>query len=172
MWLLFIFIIYFLVFFSIQTSLLDLIAIAGVTPDLALILTLYGTVILKNERSIAVGCFIGFIQDCFSAGILGVNTLSKGLISFIFSGLRKNIIVEGFIPIAIFSFVSSLFDGLVFYFSSLLLFKAGASLTFLYSKLIVYSLYNAAIAPIIFYLLNSNKNWLIKKFPGFEGAVQ
>ena len=57
---------------------------------------------------------VGFIQDCLSGGLLGVNTLSKGLVGIFFSALKDKIIVEGFWRL-VFLFSALLIDGMIYF---------------------------------------------------------
>ena len=165
-----IFFIYLVLIFSLQTTLLDLFSIGGITPDLALILTVYCATLLRGNGGIAMGFGLGFVQDCLSGGVLGINTLSKSLIGFTFSTLKSKLVVEGFVPVAAFLFVSSIFDGLVFYIASLILFKSGTPLAVLFPNLLVFAIYNALIGPILFYFMDKNKNWMIRRFSNLENS--
>ena len=102
--------------------------------------------------------------------MLGINTLSKSLIGFTFSTLKGKLVVEGFVPVAVFLFVSSIFDGLVFYIASIILFKSGTSLAILFPNLLVFAIYNALIGPVLFYFMDKNKNWLIRRFSNLENS--
>ena len=117
-----------------------------------------------------MGFGLGFIQDCLSGGILGINTFSKSLIGFTFSTLKSKLVVEGFVPIAAFLFVSSLVDGMVYYVASLILFKSEMPWGTLLSNLLVFATYNALIGPVLFYFMNKNKNWLIRRFSKMENS--
>ena len=165
-----IFSIFLILIFSLQTTLLDLFSIGGIAPDLALILTVYCSTILKENGGIAMGFGLGFAQDCLSGDLLGINTLSKSLIGFTFSTLKSKLEVEGFVPIAAFLFVSSIFDGLVFYFASMILFKSQTPLSVLFPNLIIFAIYNAVIGPVLFYFMDKNKNWLIRRFSNLENS--
>ncbi len=165
-----IFFIYLVLIFSLQTTLLDLFSIGGITPDLALILTVYCATLLRKNGGIAMGFGLGFVQDCLSGGVLGINTLSKSLIGFTFSTLKGKLVVEGFVPVAVFLFVSSIFDGLVFYIASIILFKSGTSLAILFPNLLVFAIYNALIGPVLFYFMDKNKNWFIRRFSNLENS--
>ena len=87
----------FIFLFSLQTSLMSYFSVGGVTLDLALILAVYCGVLLKGDRGIWVGFAIGLAQDCLSGSLLGVNTLSKGVIGFTFSTLKDKLMVIGFV---------------------------------------------------------------------------
>ncbi len=169
--LIFIFIVLFVFLFSIQTSLLSYFSIAGVTLDLALILTVYCGVLLKGNKGIWIGFAIGLTQDCLSGGLLGVNTLSKSVIGFTFSNLKDKLMVEGFIPISIILLGASFFDGMVFYLSMITLQKAQIPFTFLFNTLPVYAMYNSLVGPVLFFFINWTKKRVLKMFPILEGTA-
>ena len=138
---------------SFQTTLLDLFSVYGVRPDLALILTVYCAIILEEHPGIAVAFTIGFLQDCLSGGLLGVNTLSKSLIGFAFANLKTKLVLEGPVPVGTFLAIASIFDGLIYYLTSLVLFQQ-APLDQFFPTLLIFALYNALVGVIGFYFLN------------------
>ena len=152
------------VLFSAQTTFLEHFSIAGVTPDLALIFVVYCGIHFKGSRGIAMGFTVGLVQDCLSGGLLGVNTLSKSLISFFFSTLKDKIMVEGLLPIFLFIITASFLDGFIFYLVLVTLFKGEVPGSFLFSSLPMYAIYNGCVGPILFYILDSNRKWVSRKF--------
>ena len=140
--------------FSAQTTWLELFSFGGVTPDLILVWVVYCGVRCSKAAGIGAGIVLGLIQDGLSGGLLGVNTLSKGLSAYFFSTLKGKFYVEGVIPIGIFLILSSIFDGLVFYFSMGTILKGEVASSFLYNLLPVYSIYNALIGPFLFVVLD------------------
>ena len=167
-----IFTVVFIFLFSLQTSLMSYFSIWGVTLDLALILAVYCGVLLKGDRGIWVGFAVGLAQDCLSGSLLGVNTLSKGVIGFTFSTLKDKLLVMGFVPVSVILFAASLFDGLVYYLSLTVLLKAQIPFSFLFSTLPVYAMYNALIGPILFFFINWSKKWALRRFPLLESFTQ
>ncbi len=153
------------VLFSAQTTFLEKFSIVGITPDLSLIFVVYCGIHFKGNRGIGMGFTVGLVQDCLSGGLLGVNTLSKSLISFFFSTLKDKIMVEGIFPIFLFIISASLLDGIVFYFALVTLFKGEVPGSFLFSSLPVYAIYNGCVGPLLFYFLDLNRKWVISKFP-------
>ena len=93
--LLLILIIYLVLVFSIQTSILGLVSVAGVTPDLALIFVVYCGIHFQRNAGVGAGFLVGLLQDFLSGRLLGVNTLSKSLIGFFFSTLKQKLYVLG-----------------------------------------------------------------------------
>ena len=157
-----------IILFSIQTTWLSLFSVGGVVPDLALIWVVYCGVRFSKNIGIGSGIATGILQDSLSGGLLGVNTLSKSFIGLFFSALKDKIFVEGVIPVAFFLIVSSLFDGLVFYFSMNTVLQGEISSSFLYKLLPVYSFYNGVVGPVFFLVLNRFQNWLESKTSGYE----
>jgi rod shape-determining protein MreD len=146
--------------FSAQTTWLELFSFGGVTPDLILIWAVYCGVRYSRTAGIGAGIVLGLIQDGLSGGVLGVNTLSKGLSAYFFSTLKGKFYVEGVIPIGIFLILASIFDGLVFYFSMGTILKGEVASSFLYQLLPVYSIYNALLGPFLFLVLHKINRWL------------
>lgn len=153
------------VLFSAQTTFLNNFSIAGVTPDLALIFVVYCGIHFRGSRGIWVGMTLGLIQDCLSGGLLGVNTLSKSLIALFFSALKDKLMVEGLLPISLFIITASLLDGLIYYLVMATLFKGEVPGSFLFSSLPFYAIYNGCVGPVLFYFLDLNRKWIIRKFP-------
>ena len=92
---------------------------------------------------------------------------------FIFSTLKNKFSDEGMVPIGIFLVLSSIFDGLVFYFSMGTILKGEVASSFLYQSLPVYSDYNALIGPFMFMVLDKINDWLkpIKPNP-YKGIIE
>ena len=152
-----------IILFSIQTTWLGMFSIGGVVPDLALIWVVYCGVHCSRTIGIGAGIVMGIIQDSLSGGLLGLNTLSKSFIGFFFAALKDKFFVEGMVPVAFFLAASSLFDGLVFYFSMNTVLKGEVASSFLYQSLPAYSIYNGIVGPILFLLFNQFNNWLKSK---------
>lgn len=158
--------------FSTQTTWLELFSFGGVTPDLILVWVVYCGVRRSRAGGIGAGIALGLAQDSLSGGLLGVNTLSKGLIAYFFSTLKDKFFVEGVIPIGIFLIVSSIFDGLVFYFSMGAILKGEVASRFLYQLLPVFSIYNALIGPFMFLVLDKIDSWMKPKTPNYMGMTR
>ena len=151
--------------FSVQTTLLGIFSLAGVTPDLILIVAVYCGIHSKQNGGIWLAVLIGFIQDCLSGDLLGVNSLSKGLVGLFFCALKDKIFVEGSIPISFFIFVTSLVDGMIYFLAMTSLLGGQAKGGFFFSSMILFGIYNAVIAPFLFYMFDKGKRWISTKFP-------
>ncbi len=140
--------------FTAQVSLLNIFAVSGVVPDLSLIFAFYCGAHFGVNRGVLMAGVAGFAQDCLSGGLLGVNTLSKSLIAFFVASIKKKILVENFVSIAVFLALASLVDGAVFYFVSFMSMKEVINKGFFLNSFPVYVIYNALVGPFIFSILN------------------
>ena len=150
---------------SIQTTFLAIFFPGNVVPDLILIAAVYCGIHLKKSRGIWLAALIGFFQDCLSGGLLGVNFLSKGLVGLFFCVIKDKIIVQGIIPIGFFIFATSLVDGMIYYVSMTSLLGGQIKGNFLFSSIILFGVYNAVIAPFLFYMFDKARQWLHRKLP-------
>ena len=151
--------------FLVQTTLLEVFSLGGVTPDLALIFAVYCGVHFQRNGGIGAGVIIGFVQDCLSGGLLGINTLSKGLVGLFFSVLKDKIVVEGFIPISFFLFIASLLDVMIYFVISTSLTAAQAKEGILLLRMFAFGIYNSAAGLLLFYLLDKGRQWINHKIP-------
>ncbi|HIF02281.1 MAG TPA: rod shape-determining protein MreD [Nitrospinaceae bacterium] len=150
---------------SIQTTFLRIFFPENVAPDLILIVAVYFGIHLKKNNGILLAALIGFFQDCLSGGVLGVNFLSKGLAGLFFCVIKDKIIVEGIMPIGLFMFAASLVDGMIYFLSMTSLLKGSIEGDFIFSSLIIFGIFNAVVAPFLFYIFDKGMQWLHRKFP-------
>ena len=149
---------------SIQTTFLAIFFPSSIAPDLVLIAVVYCGIYLKGNTGIWLAVLFGFFQDCLSGGLLGVNSLSKGLAGLFFCFIKDKIIVQGVIPISFFIFATSLVDGIIYFLSMSSLLGGLIKGNFLFASIILFGVYNAAIAPFLFYIFNKVRQWLRRNF--------
>ena len=65
-----------------QSSVVPALTLAGITPDLPLILTVFVALRRGPEVGCIVGFFAGFLQDVSGGGLIGVQALTKALAGF------------------------------------------------------------------------------------------
>jgi rod shape-determining protein MreD len=150
---------------SIQTTFLRFFFSENIAPDLILIVAVYLGIHLKKYNGIRLAALVGFFQDCLSGGLLGVNFLSKGLAGLFFCTIKDKIIVQGIVPIGFFIFAASLVDGMIYFFSMTSLLRGNIEGDFILSSLILFGIFNAVIAPFLFYVFDKGNQWLHRKFP-------
>lgn len=106
----------FLLCFVLQTTVIPLIGIAGITPDLLMVAFFF--LALKNGQMAAVGAgfFLGLAQDLFSApSILGQNALSKTLAGFFAGFFNVRMMKVDFVFQIVLLFVTFLLNDAVYF---------------------------------------------------------
>ena len=80
----------FLIVFIVEISLIDIISIKGITPDIILIFLIF--VSLKESQTTATlsGFGTGLFQDLFSFSMLGLYSLSKSISCFLTSYFQRS----------------------------------------------------------------------------------
>jgi rod shape-determining protein MreD len=160
-----IFVLVLVLLFAVQTTFLELFSVGGVMPDLALIFVVYCGIHFLRNGGIGVGVLVGFIQDCLSGALFGVNTLSKGLTGLFFSALKDKIIVKGVLPISFFLVATSLFDGVIYFSAVTSLMGGQIKADFMFSRILVFAVFNAVAGLFLFYVLDAGRQQLHRKFP-------
>jgi len=94
-----------LVVFVIQMTAIHRIAVAGCAPDLMVILIVSLVLERGPVPAVVIGFLLGFLQDLGNASFLGMNALSKSVLSYGVSRLGggllpENVLYKGFIIFA------------------------------------------------------------------------
>ena len=101
-----------LLLLPIQTTLLEHISLWGVKPDLCLVATCLVGFLGGRARGLWLGLGLGFIQDMYSAGGIGLNMITKGIAGVV-SGTAAKILSDTtpqaiFLPTLVLSFACGL----------------------------------------------------------------
>ena len=95
-----------------QITLVEYISLGGVKPDLCLVVTCLVGFLAGPTRGFGVGVGLGFIQDTFSAGWVGLNLITKGLVGIVAGTAAKTLSNTTsqaiFLPTLVLSFVCGL----------------------------------------------------------------
>lgn len=139
-----------LIFFPvlvIQTTIIPLVSIAGVLPDLILVLLVFYAIRTGNIYGAVLGFIFGFFFDLITGSLLGSAMLSKTLVGFIagyFSNENKRDLYLHSYPFILIVLLCSIIDSIVYAFFSdtdigrnfLLLFFEQGMLPGLYTSII------------------------------------
>jgi rod shape-determining protein MreD len=78
----------------VQATLLPLIAINGIRPDLLLIIVVSSALLLGREQGVGLGFFAGLLQDLASGNIFGLNVLSKMITGLLAGAMERKVFKE------------------------------------------------------------------------------
>ena len=139
----------------IQLTLINLVTILGVKPDLIMVVVVVFS-LRKGEKEGAISGFAsGLLQDIFSASLLGINALAKTVIGFTCGILKEEIFHEHILfIIPVITFIASFMQSILIF---LLLRAFGLEYNLAWSlKQIALpeALYSSLLSPFIFLAIN------------------
>ena len=97
----------------IQSTLMPLISIKGIHPDLLLVIVVSYALLSGKEKGVGMGFFAGLLQDLVSGGIFGISTLSKLATGYMFGLAERKVFKEHVLLPVLATLVATLFNGLV-----------------------------------------------------------
>jgi len=145
----------------IQLTLINLIAILGLKPDLLMVVVVVFS-LLKGEKDGSISGFAsGLLQDIFSTGLLGINAFTKTVIGFTCGILKEKIFYEHILfLIPVITFIAA-FTQSILIFLLLRAFGIEYSLTWSLKQVALpEALYSSLLSPFIFIAINK----LFQKF--------
>lgn len=136
-----------------QTNVLQAVEIAGVRPDLALIVIAY-VAVMNGSFEGELGAFIGgLVEDILSLSPPGFHALLRTLMGFLYGIVHNRMLVDAvLVPVLLLAagtLVKALLAGLI----AAIFGVSGIASVALSSRLLVEVGYNAVLAPILFTLL-------------------
>ena len=96
-----------------QATLVPLIAVQGVRPDLLLLAVVSSGLLLGKEHGVGIGFFAGLLQDLASGNVFGVNVLSKMASGYIAGLLERKVFKENILLPILAIVLATLFNGTI-----------------------------------------------------------
>lgn len=135
-----------------QLTLLDILRIFGIKPDLLLVTVVIAGLFLKTRLAVIFGVFVGIFKDIFSLTSFGLNVLLFSLWGFLVAKISRKLSIEDNLPAAILVLIIALLQNIA------------SGLAFIYSGgfvpcgiflriVLLGSLYTALTLPVIIKLL-------------------
>jgi rod shape-determining protein MreD len=137
-----------------QASLLDIISLGGIKPDLSLaVLFVIGLLTTPAEAAIA-GMGIGLLQDIASASLIGFSGLTRGLVGLAAGLLGKRVIDSSSPAVVPFLALFSLAEGVLI--SSFLQVTEGAVpfISMIAGRLLPQAIYTSLLGLLVLRLVN------------------
>ncbi len=134
-----------------QTTILDAVAIAGVTPDLVLLLVVLNGFLLGTREGAFLGFAGGIVEDLFSGSYIGLNALSKMAAGYV-AGIAGERLNRENIPVATgVTFFSALASLVVNYLLLIYINVRIPPLYALFGVALPTAVYTAVITPLFFW---------------------
>jgi rod shape-determining protein MreD len=135
-----------------QTTLVRVIAIAGIMPDLLVIVLFFLAIQSGVMPGIYVGFLLGLGQDLYTPSILGQNALAKTIIGFFIGLLNERVMRTDPIMKLIILIVSFIIHDIVFAIVTIVKIDASCSLLIseLFTRTLPRALYSAVLAALFY----------------------
>ena len=130
-----------------QASLVDIIAITNIKPDLLLILVVFFAIYCNTSEAIITSFTIGFAADIIGSAI-GPHIISFGLFGTLLAYLHRVITIRKMPYQSAVIFITALLAGTLSYFLTLL--KGQPATPNIYAVLFGTSLYSSLVGPFLF----------------------
>ena len=141
-----------------QSTLVRLVAIESIQPDLILLALFFVALMEGSYPATIAGFCVGLVQDLYAPQTLGLNALSKSLIGFALGFCHRGVFVEGLIPRSLILFAAVLLHDLVYFIISLWP-DIGAGLGRVAVVGFPTALYTAILGYVIFYFLHRKEQF-------------
>jgi rod shape-determining protein MreD len=128
-----------------QATIVPLVSINGIRPDLLLIIVVSSGLLLGKEQGVGMGFFSGLLQDLASGNIFGLNVLSKMATGFVAGSLERNVFKENVLLPVLGTVLATVFNSAIML---LLIFLLGYNTDLLsaISNILYLLCYNAVVA--------------------------
>ncbi len=149
-----------------QTTWLEAIRVAGVTPDLVLLLVVYFAIAEGEERAMYTGALGGLFCDIIRDASLGHHILALVIAGFVIGHISRRLITEHPAIKAGLVFIASVLYGLLY--TGILYVQTpqiGAVNT-IAAHVIPAAFYTALVTPLLFYLLD----WSFRRVQPAQGG--
>lgn len=146
-----------------QATIVPLISIRGVRPDLLLIIVVSSGLLLGKAQGVGMGFFAGLLQDLASGNIFGLNTLSKLATGYFAGSLERKVFKENILLPVLAIVVATVFNGLVMLIT-LLVFGYEVDVLPALTNILFILLYNAVLAiPVHRAVYRLARNWMAEQ---------
>lgn len=148
--------------FLLQTSVFSRLELAGVTPNLLLILTASFGFMRGKKEGMAVGFFCGLLMDIFIGNYIGLCTLLYVYLGF-FNGMFRKIIYgdDLKLPLLLIGGTDLLY-GLIVYLYLFVMYQKGDIGFYFLNVMLPETIYTVLVAIFLYYLILKVNQWLEK----------
>lgn len=133
-----------------QTTVLETVAVAGIKPDLVMLLVVLNGFLLGTREGAFLGFAGGVVEDLFSGSYIGLNALSKMVAGYLAGAAGERLYRENIPIAALVTFLTTAAGSMVNY---LLLLYLGVHVPPLYALLRVVlptAAYTAVLSPFLY----------------------
>jgi rod shape-determining protein MreD len=141
-----------------QTTIWQHVSIAGISPDVCLVVTCLVGILRGEKEAILLGLALGFLQDLFSPGEAWLNMLTKGITGLIAGIAGRHLTAMTPVAVLVFVFALSGSSGLSFLFVGWPALDTADLFLAIRSILLPQALFDGTLAAGLFWLLTLRRS--------------
>jgi rod shape-determining protein MreD len=150
---------------ALESTIFPFLSVAGVKPDLVLIIVIFFALLNGGRSGAALGFFAGLLEDLLIGRFIGINALSKMLTGLVVGQMEGKVYRENVLVPLIFTYAGTVFCEIVFLLLGLLVQMNIPFWGGLARVGIPVALYNACLVPLSYgkFYHSSTRGWLKNK---------
>jgi rod shape-determining protein MreD len=137
-----------------QSTILGMIAIGGVRPDLALVILVFVSLRRGSMVGQVSGFASGILEDFMSVSPLGFHPLMRAVIGYLYGIFSGAVFVDPFVMPMILTVIATLLKGIIAGLVSAIFGLSSSGFLYFAGRLWIELGYNAVLSPFLFAFLN------------------
>ena len=143
----------FLILYFLQVNFFNWFTIAGISPNLFVILILFLGLFAGKRLGVPVGIILGIIIDLFASKKIGITAIMLGIVGILAGILDKNFSKDSRITIIVITIFTTIIYEVGIYFLNYIIISTNLEILVFIKILSIETIYNAILAIILYPIL-------------------
>ncbi len=156
----------FLILYFLQVNFFNWFTIAGISPNLFVILVLFLGLFAGKRVGVPMGIFLGILLDLFASKKIGISAIMLGIVGIIAGVLDKNFSKDSRMTIILMTILSTAIYEVGGYILNYIIVSTNIEILLFIKILLIESIYNAILTVILYPLLQKAGYYIEEAFRG------
>ena len=156
----------FLILYFLQVNFFNWFTIAGISPNLFVILVLFLGLFAGKRVGVPMGIFLGILLDLFASKKIGISAIMLGIVGIIAGVLDKNFSKDSRMTIILMTILSTAIYEVGIYILNYIIVSTNIEILLFIKILLIESIYNAILTVILYPLLQKAGYYIEEAFRG------
>lgn len=156
----------FLILYFLQVNFFNWFTIAGISPNLFVILVLFLGLFAGKRVGVPMGIFLGILLDFFASKKIGISAIMLGIVGIIAGILDKNFSKDSRMTIILMTIVATATYEIGVYILNYIIVSTNIEILLFIKILLVEVIYNAILTVILYPLLQKAGYYIEEAFRG------
>ncbi|MCI8352594.1 MAG: rod shape-determining protein MreD [Clostridia bacterium] len=156
----------FLILYFLQVNFFNWFTIAGISPNLFVILVLFLGLFAGKRVGVPMGIFLGILLDFFASKKIGISAIMLGIIGIIAGVLDKNFSKDSRMTIILMTILSTAIYEVGIYILNYIIVSTNIEIILFVKILLIEAIYNAILTVILYPILQKAGYYIEEVFRG------